>query len=116
MSGRRKIGARETYFPPFVNERFDGPPYWACTFTALLNGANVGFLGNREPSHAEVRKLARASGDADLNGGSKSSEMLTAMRVRYRKTNVSRGAPSEARSRATLLGLGHGRGSDLRGA
>ena len=58
MSGRRKIGARETYFPPFVNERFDGPPYWACTFTALLNGANVGFLGNREPSHAEVRKLA----------------------------------------------------------
>ena len=85
MSGRRKIGARETYFPPFVNERFDGPPYWACTFTALLNGANVGFLGNREPSHAEVRKLARASGDADLRGGSKSSHMITAMRVRYRK-------------------------------
>ena len=66
MSGRRKIGSRETYFPPFINERFDGPPYWACTFTALLNGANVGFLGNREASHAEVRKLARASGDADL--------------------------------------------------
>ena len=86
MSGRRKIGARETYFPPFVNERFDGPPYWACTFTALLNGANVGFLGNREPSHAEVRKLARASGDANLSGGSRSSHMLTAMRVRYRKS------------------------------
>ena len=85
MSGWRKIGARETYFPPFVNERFDGPPYWACTFTALLNGANVGYLGNREPSHAEVRKLALASGDADLDGGSKSSDMLTAMRVRYRK-------------------------------
>ena len=57
MSGRRKIGARETYFPPFVNERFDGPPYWACTFTALLNGANVGFLGNRE---AEPRRGAQA--------------------------------------------------------
>jgi hypothetical protein len=85
MSGRRKIGARETYFPPFVNERFDGPPYWACTFTALLNGANVGYLGNREPSHAEVRKLARASGDANLSGGSKSSHMITAMRVRYSK-------------------------------
>jgi len=85
MSGRRKIGARETYFPPFINERFDGPPYWACTFTALLNGANVGFLGNREASHAEVRKLALASGDADLNGGSSSSHMLTAMRVRYSK-------------------------------
>jgi hypothetical protein len=86
MSGRRKVGARETYFPPFVNERFDGPPYWACTFTALLNGANVGFLGNREPSHAEVRKLARASGDANLSGGSQSSHMISAMRVRYRKS------------------------------
>jgi hypothetical protein len=85
MSGRRKIGSRETYFPPFINERFDGPPYWACTFTALLNGANVGFLGNREASHAEVRKLARASGDADLSGGSSSSHMITAMRVRYSK-------------------------------
>ena len=85
MSGRRKIGSRETYFPPFINERFDGPPYWACTFTALLNGANVGFLGNREASHDEVRKLARASGDADLNGGSSSSHMVTAMRVRYSK-------------------------------
>ena len=86
MSGKRiKIGARETYVPPFVNELFDGPPYWACTFTALLNGANVGFLGNREPSHAEVRRLARASGDADLSGGSRSSHMITAMRVRYGK-------------------------------
>ena len=84
MSGQRiKIGARETYFPPFVNELFDGPPYWACTFTALLNGANVGYLGNREASHAEVRKLARASGDANLRGGSQSSHMITAMRVRY---------------------------------
>ena len=85
MSGWRKIGSRETYFPPFVNERFDGPPYWACTFTALLNGANVGFLGNRDPSHAEVRRLARASGDANLSGGSRSSHMITAMRVRYSK-------------------------------
>jgi hypothetical protein len=81
----RKIGARETYFPPFVNELFGGPPYWACTFAALLNGANVGFLGNREPSHAEVRKLARASGDASLSGGSQSSHMLTAMWARYSK-------------------------------
>jgi hypothetical protein len=86
MSGKRiKIGARETYFPPFVNELFDGPPYWACTFAALLNGANVGFLGNRPPTHAEVRKLALASGDVDLRGGAKSSEMIRAMRVHYRK-------------------------------
>ena len=83
MSGRRKIGARETYFPPFVNERFDGPPYWACTFTALLNGANVGFLGNKPPTHDEVRKLGPVAGpggpgpggftfnmnDADMGGG-----------------------------------------------
>jgi hypothetical protein len=86
MSGKRiKIGARDTYVPPVVIERFDGPPFWACTFTALLNGANVGFLGNREASHAEVRRLARASGDADLRGGSRSSHMITAMRVRYGK-------------------------------
>jgi hypothetical protein len=85
MSGKRiKIGVRETYFPPFVNERFD-PPYWACTFAALLNGANVGFLGNMPPTHDEVRKLAVASGDPDLRGGAKSSEMLRAMRVHYKK-------------------------------
>ena len=86
MSGQRiKIGARETYFPPFVNELFDGPPYWACTFAALLNGANVGFLGNRPATHDEVRQLALASGDVDLKGGANSSEMIRAMRVRYRK-------------------------------
>ena len=116
MSGRRKIGSRETYFPPFVNERFDGPPYWACTFSALLNGANVGFLGNREASHAEVRKLARASGDANLSGGSRSSHMITAMRVRYRKSHAPRGASSAARPRAPRFGMGHGRGRDLRRA
>jgi hypothetical protein len=82
---RIKVGSRETYFPPFVNELFDGPPYWACTFTALLNGANVGFLGNRDASHAEVRRLARASGDDDLSGGSRSSDMIRAMRVHYGK-------------------------------
>ena len=86
MSGQRiKIGARETYFPPFVNELFDGPPYWACTFAALLNGANVGFLGNRPATHDEVRRLALASGDGDLKGGANSTEMIRAMRVQYRK-------------------------------
>jgi hypothetical protein len=86
MSGKRiKIGARETYFPPFVNELFDGPPYWACTFAALLNGANVGFLGNRPSTHAEVNALALASGDDNLSGGSRSSDMIRAMRVRYGK-------------------------------
>jgi hypothetical protein len=79
----RKIGGRSTYFPPFVNERFDGPPFWACTFTSLLNGANVGWLGAKEASHREVRALARASGDVDLAGGSRSSHMVRAMRVRY---------------------------------
>jgi hypothetical protein len=82
---RKKIGARETYFPPFVNERFD-PPYWACTFAALLNGANVAFLGNKPPTHEEVRKLAVASGDPELKGGANSTEMLRAMRVHYKKT------------------------------
>jgi hypothetical protein len=86
MSGQRiRIGSRDTYFPPFINERFDGPPYWACTFTALLNGANVGFLGKKPASHGEVRALARSSGDADLRGGSKSRHMIRAMKARYNK-------------------------------
>ena len=85
MSGWRTIGSRPTYFPPFINERFDGPPYWACTFAALLNGANVGFLGNKPPTYDEVRKLAVASGDPTLKRGANSSEMLRAMRVHYKK-------------------------------
>ena len=101
MSGKRiKIGARETYFPPFVNERFD-PPFWACTFAALLNGANVGFLGNKPPTHDEVKKLAAASGDPDLKGGAHSSEMLRAMKVHYNKT-MHLEALSSARARERL--------------
>ncbi|HSK52192.1 MAG TPA: hypothetical protein VLA44_05500 [Clostridia bacterium] len=84
MNGQRKlVGARKTYFPPFVNERFDGPPWWACTFTALLNGVNVGYLGSKPATHREVRALATASGDVKLRGGSNSSEMVRALRVRY---------------------------------
>jgi hypothetical protein len=100
MSGKRiKIGARQTYFPPFVNERFD-PPFWACTFAALLNGANVGFLGNRPPTHDEVKKLAVASGDPDLHGGANSSEMLRAMKVHYNKTmHLEALSPARARER-----------------
>lgn len=101
MSGKRiKIGARQTYFPPFVNERFD-PPFWACTFAALLNGANVGFLGNKPPTHDEVKKLAAASGDPDLGGGANSSEMLRAMKVHYNKT-MHLEALSSARARERL--------------
>jgi hypothetical protein len=84
MNGQRRlVGARKTYFPPFVNERFDGPPWWACTFTALLNGVNVGYLGSKPATHREIRALAVASGDVDLRGGSRSSHMIRAMRVRY---------------------------------
>ena len=101
MSGKRiKVGARQTYFPPFVNERFD-PPFWACTFAALLNGANVGFLGNKPPTHDEVKKLAAASGDPDLGGGANSSEMLRAMKVHYNKT-MHLEALSSARARERL--------------
>ena len=86
MQGRyQEIGGRRTYIPPFVNERFDGPPYWACTFTSLLNGANVGWLGEKPATQREVRALARASGDVDLRGGSRSSHMVRAIRVRYGK-------------------------------
>ena len=86
MQGRyQEIGGRRTYIPPFVNERFDGPPYWACTFTSLLNGANVGWLGEKPATQREVRALARASGDVDLRGGSRSSHMVRAIGVRYGK-------------------------------
>jgi hypothetical protein len=79
-----QIGNRLTFFPPFVNERFDGPPFWACTYTALLNGANVGWLGQKPATHAEVAALAGASGDSDTRGGSRSSHMVQAVRTRYK--------------------------------
>jgi hypothetical protein len=79
------IGGRLTYLPPFVNERFDGPPYWACTYAALLNGANVAWLGRKPATHTEVAALAGASGDTDTRGGSRSRHMIRAVRVRYRR-------------------------------
>ena len=94
------IGQHKAFIPPFVNERFDGPPYWACTFTALLIGANVGYLGRLPATHDEIRRLARASGDTNLRGGSRASHMITAVRKRYgevvRLDNV---GPREARRR-----------------
>src|SRR3954452_8745952 len=79
------IGGRSTYFPPFVNERFGKRPYWACTFASLLNGANVGWLGQQEASPDEVLKLAHASQDRTLRSGASSSYMVTAMQVLYGK-------------------------------
>ncbi|HEX5013654.1 MAG TPA: hypothetical protein VFV72_05770 [Candidatus Limnocylindrales bacterium] len=95
------IGSRRTFVPPFVNERFDGPPFWACTYTALLNGANVAALGRLPATHAEVAKLAGASGDTNLRGGSRSSHMISAMRARYGVTNkrIEAVGPKEARRR-----------------
>lgn len=86
MVGKRiRIGRRDTYVPPFVNERFGKRPYWACTFAALLNGANVGFLGTLPANPTEIRLLSKASGDTDRRGGSQSHHMIRAMRVRYGK-------------------------------
>ena len=87
----RMIGARRTYFPPFIDERFYGKAtfpkdkqfFWSCTFAALLNTANVGFLGSKINSHAEVQRLADASGDKTLSGGANTDQMLTAFRTRY---------------------------------
>ena len=101
MAGRwQVIGSRRTYFPPFVNERFDGPPFWACTYTALLNGANVAWLGALPATHAEVAKLAGASGDKDLKGGSRSSHMIAALKRRYKvDMKIESVGPKEARRR-----------------
>lgn len=88
-----QIGARLTFLPPFVNERFGSPPYWACTFTAGLLGANIAKLGRIPATHAEVIALAKESGDDDLKSGSRSSHLATALKARYgltiRRQNVS---------------------------
>lgn len=81
--------------PTFCNERFDGPPFWACTFSAGRMGANVATLGRRSPpTYAEIAALAKASGDPDLHGGSKTSELVVALKARYGldaiRQNVSR--------------------------
>src|SRR4029453_2549290 len=107
MAGQWKtIGSHRTFVPPFVNERFDGPPFWACTYTALLNGANVGYLGRLPATHAEVAKFAGASGDKALRRGSRSSHMISALRNRYKIRNVEIESvgPKEARR---CLGAGH---------
>ncbi len=115
MAGRwEDIGGRRTFLPPFVNERFDGPPYWACTFAALLNGANVAALGTIAASHDEVRALAKASGDPELRGGSRSSHMVEAVRVRYKRSvRIQSLPPAEVKARlasgwALVAGLTYG--------
>lgn len=105
------IGGRSTFQPPFVNERFtrpdpevpdalEGPPYWACSYATGVNAANVAKFGTIPATHAEVIALAKASGDTTLTGGSKTSELQTALLARYRLTahrqNVS---DAEARRR-----------------
>jgi len=101
MAGHwQMIGSRRTFVPPFVNERFDGPPFWACTYTALLNGANVAWLGQLPATHAEVAKLAGASGDKNLRGGSRSAHMIEALRRRYKvNMRLESVGPKEARRR-----------------
>jgi hypothetical protein len=88
----RMIGDRRTFIPPFVDERFYGtatfakrPSFWSCTFAALLNTANVGFLGSKINSHAEVQRLANASGDKTLSGGANTDQMLDAFRNQYNR-------------------------------
>jgi hypothetical protein len=98
------LDGRRTYFPPFANERFGQPPFWSCTFTSLLNGANVAFLGAKPHEPDEIRGLANASLDAELLSGSRTSHMVTAMRRRYGKNiAVDNVGDAEARRR-----LAHG--------
>jgi hypothetical protein len=95
------------YFPDFQNERLTGTfkdqqgnllkdesgkplkgaPYWSCTFTALMYGVNYAFLGRKptEISQREIIRLALASGDAKLRGGSNTDEMLKALKKVYGK-------------------------------
>jgi len=89
------VGGRQTYFPPFVHERFGKTPYWACTWASLLNGVNVAYLGRQEASSAEILRLANASGDDDLSSGSRSRHMVTAMRRVYGQTVTIQALPPE---------------------
>jgi len=93
------IRDRWSYFPDFQNERLTGhfvdsdgrqlggPPYWSCTFTALMYGINFAFLGQKptEISQREIVGLALDSGDDDLRGGGTTSLMQKALTKRYGK-------------------------------
>ena len=104
MQGQYKlIGERPTYFPPFVNERFDDS-WWSCTFASLLNATNVGWRGAQPATHHEVRALANASGDPHVKDGSRSHHMINAMRRRYEQTMQLSALPPRRIKRR----LGHG--------
>lgn len=109
------IGNRKTFLPTFVDERFDGPPYWACTFTALCMGLTVASLGRLPATHTEILALAKASGDTDLRGGSRTSHMVTAAKVRrgltLRTDDVSAGEVGQrlARGWVLLAGCNYGK-------
>ncbi len=97
MAGRWVLmNGRRVYFPPFTNQRFTGRPFWACTFTSMINGADVGFIGEidrrrrlsgQSVGHV-VRALARKSGDDDLSDGSSSRGMVAAVAARYHQNMV----------------------------
>ena len=100
-----RIRDRWIYFPDFQNERLTGSfkdkqgnllkdesgkplkgaPYWSCTFTALMYGINYAFLGRKptEIAQREIIRLALASGDPKLRGGSTTTEMLRALKNVY---------------------------------
>jgi hypothetical protein len=95
------LSGRWIYIPAFENERLKkgnlkpadqslaGPPFWSCTFTALMYGINFAFLGREgktEVSHQEIVDLARASKDDNLRGGATTALMQAALKNHLNRT------------------------------
>jgi len=106
MSGHR------IYLPPFANQRFTAPRFWACTFTSMINGAQVGFLGkiDRDRRRAGqsiahvVKALAHESPDPELLDGSSTADMVAAMAARYGRTVTATGVSPDLGRRRLIHG------------
>jgi hypothetical protein len=103
-----RMNGRQVYFPPFANQRFTGTPFWACTFTSMINAADIGFLGEIDRKRILKHKtagdvivaLARKSGDPTKHQGSTTQEMVRAMDAMYeQKLNIVHDSPDLGRKR-----------------
>jgi hypothetical protein len=82
------IGGRATFFPKFVNERFDpnnanGTGFWACTWSAFHVGIGVARLGAIPATHDELQAMVAVSGDEDKRNGSRTHHMIKTGLDRY---------------------------------
>jgi hypothetical protein len=93
-----RIGGRPTFFPSFVNERFDpnnanGTGFWACTWSAFHVGIGVARWANIPATPRELQEMVKVSRDDNKRDGSRTEHMVAAAKARYgvnlRQENVS---------------------------